>query len=688
MASKFGFDTRSAGAVAFFTAWYEKKFTPLLLAYEDCLKKEGLTYKTADQANDDQVTRILDNYQKVTKELISKYKDFVPTMTAYNAMVASKGTPQTKPMSAVARDVTYDPVGDAAKLAGVAQSMPDASGGSSGTSGATAGGSSNGAASATGTGASPTSPSADGSTTSASTTSSTSTSVSSSVSGARPTNTSSSITGMATGLMAAAGGVGAAANTNTPPRPPASTSTPSSPGPSSSGAAPGGTGSVASGTTGGGGGSDSGDYLGSLSAKYEAKGKSETIGWDSTGGTSYGKYQLAGLQGSADEFVKFLRKKGGDAAVVADRLEKAGPAETGSTKGARPDEWRRIAKEGGLKNYEYDYIKASAYDPQFKRLRPEVQELLRNNVALQKVFWSTVVQHWGHAPGIFNKTFYPGQSLETYIAKIYDERSTRFGSSKPEVRQSIITKRFPNEKKDAIALLNSSGNKPSVPTQTAAAGNTGAVAGPEPSPMMARDTGGSSGAGSDKSKPGAQQTGGASPSAAGTSGGGGNATPTRPSAVGSPASSGGSGGQMAALSASDAATSPSPSVPNVGLNSSGTSPSAPATTSTTSVTPSQQSTPSVTAPVTPPMQTGSPDVVKAITTTGEQQARAQAELTAQVRALVTTLSTSLGEGGTVVSAMQRPNVSMSPVVNQSTVVAPGRDDMGLDTTRKAASGRR
>ena len=44
--------------------------------------------------------------------------------------------------------------------------------------------------------------------------------------------------------------------------------------------------------------------LGSLSEKYESGGRgSSTVGYDSTGGTSYGKYQIASKVGAMDDYL-------------------------------------------------------------------------------------------------------------------------------------------------------------------------------------------------------------------------------------------------------------------------------------------------------------------------------------------------------------------------------------------------
>ena len=48
--------------------------------------------------------------------------------------------------------------------------------------------------------------------------------------------------------------------------------------------------------------------IGALSEKYESRGNPAIIGWDSTGGWSYGKYQLAANTGALNEFHAWLEQ--------------------------------------------------------------------------------------------------------------------------------------------------------------------------------------------------------------------------------------------------------------------------------------------------------------------------------------------------------------------------------------------
>lgn len=194
-----------------------------------------------------------------------------------------------------------------------------------------------------------------------------------------------------------------------------------------------------------------GDGLGSLSAHYESgKRGSEAIGFDSTGGTSYGKYQIATRTGTMNKFMNFLKTSN---PAAYQRLAAAGPADAG--KGGRfAQEWQALAKEGALGTSEHDFIKKTHYDVGMQGIKGEgLQKMLGGNKALQDVMWSTSVQHGGGgASNIFNKVYKEGMSESDLIKAVYSERGTRFGSSNANVQQSVRN-RFVGEQQNALAML-------------------------------------------------------------------------------------------------------------------------------------------------------------------------------------------------------------------------------------------
>jgi hypothetical protein len=190
--------------------------------------------------------------------------------------------------------------------------------------------------------------------------------------------------------------------------------------------------------------------LGSLAARYESGGRgTSAIGWDSTGGTSYGKYQIATKTGTMDQFMKFLEK---DNPAAFARLKAAGPADSGKD-GAFAQEWKKLASEGLLGDSEHKFIKATHFDKGMSGIKNQsLKAMVEQSKALQEVMWSTSVQHGGGgASGIFGKVYKEGMSEQDLIKAIYAERGTRFGSSTAAVQKSVQN-RFASEQQQALEL--------------------------------------------------------------------------------------------------------------------------------------------------------------------------------------------------------------------------------------------
>ena len=195
---------------------------------------------------------------------------------------------------------------------------------------------------------------------------------------------------------------------------------------------------------------NAGEGLGGLSAQYESGGKgSEAVGYDSTGGTSYGKYQIATRTGTMDEFMAFAKKNNPEA---YERLKAAGPADAG--KGGRfAQEWQAMAQDGTLGTTEHDFIKSAHFDKSREGLSDSARAMVDNSKTLQDVLWSTSVQHGGAGgAGIFNKVYREGMSEQELSDAVYKERGTRAGSSTPQV-QAAVRNRLVQENAQSQAML-------------------------------------------------------------------------------------------------------------------------------------------------------------------------------------------------------------------------------------------
>ena len=207
--------------------------------------------------------------------------------------------------------------------------------------------------------------------------------------------------------------------------------------------------------------------LGRLSSKFEtggAKNAAALVGWDSTGGTSYGTYQIAAKVGTMDSFLAFAQSKG--QTDIVSRLKSAGPADTGSKQGPFVDEWKKISAEKGkdFENLQHAFIEESQYKPAAKALLKATKyDIEKQPDAIKDVFFSTVVQHGqGGAKSVFTKALEksggPDSDPKTIISNVYEIRATKFSSSTEKVRESV-QKRFVQEKSQALDMLNNNGSK-------------------------------------------------------------------------------------------------------------------------------------------------------------------------------------------------------------------------------------
>lgn len=203
--------------------------------------------------------------------------------------------------------------------------------------------------------------------------------------------------------------------------------------------------------------------IGKLSAQFESgEDGIAAIGYDGTGGTSYGKYQIASKVGTMTDFLKFLDREAPD---LSKRLRTSGPANTGSRKGAMPDMWKTIAQEdpSRFESLQEAFAAESHY-------RPALNSIVKNtgleedtlSQAMREVIWSTAIQH---GAGGASKIFIRADSMSgdanspnyerNMINNVYKIRAGQFGSSTEAVR-AAVQNRFKKEKVLALNMLEES----------------------------------------------------------------------------------------------------------------------------------------------------------------------------------------------------------------------------------------
>ncbi|WP_419788166.1 hypothetical protein [Pseudodesulfovibrio sp.] len=201
--------------------------------------------------------------------------------------------------------------------------------------------------------------------------------------------------------------------------------------------------------------------LGALSARFESGGEGVgSIGYDRTGGTSYGTYQIASKPGTMDRFLAYLDEREPE---WAGRLRQAGPSDTGSKSGAMPQVWQALASENPERfgQLQHDFISSETYAPARSMILSQTGlDFDKAPEALREVLWSTAVQHgptgaariFGRVIEQFTGKAAGGEFNSQLIEGVYDTRKGQFGSSTARVRQAVAN-RLDNEKQLALNLL-------------------------------------------------------------------------------------------------------------------------------------------------------------------------------------------------------------------------------------------
>ena len=203
--------------------------------------------------------------------------------------------------------------------------------------------------------------------------------------------------------------------------------------------------------------------LGSLSEKYESNGNPGAIGYDSVGGWSYGKYQIATKPGAMVNFLAY-EKVNNPSAYSA--LEAAG-GERGALSGSDSfkSTWKQLASNNSqFANDQKGFIQSTSYDVAASKIKNvSGLDINKGSLAVQNAVWSTAVQN-GPNSKVFTNAFAnkntSNMSDADIINAIYDERGRTtpsgtlvyFSSSSPAVQKSVAN-RYKSERQSALAML-------------------------------------------------------------------------------------------------------------------------------------------------------------------------------------------------------------------------------------------
>lgn len=204
---------------------------------------------------------------------------------------------------------------------------------------------------------------------------------------------------------------------------------------------------------------------GSLSARFESGADGPaSVGHTPSAGTSYGTFQIASGTPTYGNFLRYLHERAPD---IHHKLVSGGQANTGSTEGSVPDQWRRVAAEDSrrFERLQYEFIVATHYRPAlsyiYARSGLDVSTL---SPAMKEVLMSSAVQHGpGGATEIFvaSVAAIKDQVVEekqmahferALIEEIYSRRLRAFGGV-PMIWREAMANRFFREKSQALSLL-------------------------------------------------------------------------------------------------------------------------------------------------------------------------------------------------------------------------------------------
>lgn len=166
--------------------------------------------------------------------------------------------------------------------------------------------------------------------------------------------------------------------------------------------------------------------LGTLSAKYESGPKgSAAIGYDSTGGKSYGKYQISTQRGTMQRFLARAKTRSPD---IYEKLESAG-GNKAALEGDKKfqDAWIECAKNPEFGKLEQDVMREINYQPQVDKVRQDIGlDVNQRSSTLRDIVWSISIQHGPTSRVItnaLNNKDIENMSDEQIIDTIYKERS-------------------------------------------------------------------------------------------------------------------------------------------------------------------------------------------------------------------------------------------------------------------------
>lgn len=199
--------------------------------------------------------------------------------------------------------------------------------------------------------------------------------------------------------------------------------------------------------------------LGKVSERYESNGNPSAIGFDTTGGWSWGAYQIATKVGTFKNYMTFCKQRYPD---IHSELESVG-GNSAYTAGGKTSpaatKWKELKDHPNFVASQHDFIQATHFDKMVAKIKKATGLDICDGThcyGLQDAIWSISVQH-GPGSSIPKKGIAaagPDANDCDIINAIYDERDrvdVYFKRSTPGVKAGVA-KRFKRERADCLAL--------------------------------------------------------------------------------------------------------------------------------------------------------------------------------------------------------------------------------------------
>lgn len=192
------------------------------------------------------------------------------------------------------------------------------------------------------------------------------------------------------------------------------------------------------------------DYLEKTNMFESGGKKSKAIGYDSTGGTSYGTIQIASKKGAMGEFIKYLESKNDPKFTeIANELKKVKDWDTGSKTGEPVDAWKKV-----VDTYGDDLYRAEQSFADEKYTKPLIEWAEKTygipadkmTDSLKSTLASRAIQHGvGGAKRVITNAWgkdIKGRTEEQLVTDVYNEVGNNvnkyFSGSTQAVKDSIV----------------------------------------------------------------------------------------------------------------------------------------------------------------------------------------------------------------------------------------------------------